>query len=81
MIWWSIVLAAIGITGLYIAGKKNYWGWAIGIFAQTLWIAYALSTKQYGFLATAVAYAWVYSKNFIQWRKIERVNAQSERTA
>lgn len=74
---WSIVLAIIGITGLFIAGKKNYWGWAIGVFAQTLWIAYALSTHQYGFLATAVAYTWVYSKNFLQWRKdsqIERVD-------
>lgn len=74
---WSLVLAAIGITGLYLAGKKNYWGWAIGIFAQLLWIAYAINTKQYGFLATAVAYAWIYSKNFIQWRKLERVNTES----
>lgn len=73
---WSLVLAAIGITGLYLAGKKNYWGWAIGIFAQLLWIAYAINTKQYGFLATAVAYAWIYSKNFIQWRKLERVNTE-----
>lgn len=74
---WSIVLAAIGITGLYIAGKKNYWGWAIGVFAQTLWIAYAITTEQYGFLATAVAYTWVYSKNFVQWRKLERVNKEA----
>jgi len=74
---WSFVLAAIGILGLYLAGKKNYWGWAVGVFAQILWIAYALTTKQYDFLATAVAYGFVYSKNFIQWRKevtVERVN-------
>jgi hypothetical protein len=32
---------------------------------------YALATKQYGFIAMAVAYAVVYIKSFIHWRKEE----------
>jgi hypothetical protein len=70
--WWSWILTAVGVSGLYFAGKNNKIGWAIGIFAQTLWIAYALVTEQYGFLVSAFAYAWVYTKNYLAWRKVER---------
>ena len=60
---------AVGVFGLYLAGKKNLYGWAIGIFAQLLWIAYAIATSQYGFLVSAIAYGWVYGKNYLNWKK------------
>ncbi|MFI9824426.1 hypothetical protein ACIHFC_28840 [Streptomyces sp. NPDC052013] len=65
--WWSWLLTAFGVTGLYFAGRKRALGWAIGLGAQVLWISYALSTRQYGFLVSAVAYGWVYAKNFRAW--------------
>jgi hypothetical protein len=66
---WSFLLAAVGIYGLYLAGKKNVWGWAVGVFAQVLWIIFSIVTEQYGFIISAVAYATVYAKNFLAWRK------------
>lgn len=60
---------AIGVTGLYFAGRKNKVGWAIGIFAQVLWVSYALATSQYGFLVSAGAYGWVYVRNFLAWHR------------
>lgn len=68
---WSVALAAIGILGLVLAGKKRSIGWAIGLPAQVTWITYALVTVQYGFILSAVAYGFVYAKNFIAWRKEE----------
>ncbi len=53
---WSLALAAGGVLGLYLAGRKNLWGWAIGLAMQGLWIAYAIVTTQYGFLLSAAAY-------------------------
>lgn len=67
--WWSWLLTAVGVTGLYFAGRRRALGWAIGIAAQGLWITYALATRQYGFLASALAYGWVYVKNFRAWRR------------
>lgn len=64
---WSFLLAAIGIAGLYLAGKKNYWGWGLGVCAQALWAVYAVTTGQWGFLLSAAAYAIVYTKNFFAW--------------
>lgn len=70
--WWSYTLAAVGIFGLWLAGRKNAWGWGVGVAAQTLWIAYAIATEQWGFIVTAVAYGWIYGKNFLSWRRDAR---------
>lgn len=66
---WSLALAAIGILGIYLAGKKNAWGWFIGLGAQALWIVYAIATQQWGFIASALAYGFIYGKNWLAWRK------------
>lgn len=66
--WWSWILAAIGITGLYLAGRNNKAGWLVGLSAQVLWFAYGISTRQWGFLVTAAGYAWVYASNWRRWR-------------
>lgn len=71
-IWWSIGLAAVGILGIWLAGRKNLWGWAIGVGAQALWIVYAIATKQWGFIASALAYGSVYGLNWWRWAKARR---------
>lgn len=68
---WSWVLAAVGITGIYLAGRMNKLGWAIGLGAQVLWLAYAIVTRQWGFIATAIAYGFVYARNWWRWRAAE----------
>jgi len=75
---WSAVLAAVGIFGLYIAGRKLWWGWLVGLGAQALWIGYAVVTRQWGFIASAIAYGWVYGRNAIRWRR-ERLAEGSDR--
>lgn len=67
-VWWSILLAVVGITGLYIATLKVWWGWAVSLAAQGLWITYALATAQYGFILSALAYGWVYGLGAYRWR-------------
>lgn len=64
---WSFALAAVGILGLWLAGRNNKYGWAIGLAAQALWIVYAIATNQPGFIASALAYAAVYGRNWWKW--------------
>lgn len=66
---WSWLLTAVGVFGLVLASKKLWWAWLIGLGAQFLWLAYALATKQYGFIVSAVAYGTVYARNALLWRK------------
>lgn len=68
---WSWLLAAIGITGMALAGRtRPAIGWTIGIAAQVLWAAYALATGQYGFLLSCAGYAAVYTLNLRRARAV-----------
>lgn len=69
--WWSWILTAVGVFGLYLAGKKDRRGWMVGVGAQVLWIAYATVTHQWGFYVSAIVYGWVYLRNARAWRKTE----------
>jgi nicotinamide riboside transporter PnuC len=69
---WSWILAAIGVTGIFFVGRKTIWGWLILLLNECIWIAYALATDQYGFIVMATAYAAVYIKSYIAWKKEEK---------
>ena len=70
---WSWVLGTIGVAGIYFVGRKTIWGWIVLLSNEILWITYALLTKQYGFIFSAIAYGIVYVKSFLHWRKDEQV--------
>lgn len=76
--WWSWLLTVVGVTGLYLAGRRSRWGWAIGLGAQVLWIAYALVSRQYGFIASALAYGAVYTRNVVVWSRDRRTQHAEE---
>jgi hypothetical protein len=67
--YWSYLLAAIGVAGIFFVGRKTIWGWLVLLFNEVLWIAYALVTNQYGFILSAIAYAAVYIKSYILWKR------------
>lgn len=66
---WSWILAAVGVTGIFFVGRKTIWGWLILVVNECLWIAYAIITKQYGFIVAAIAYMIVYIRSFLHWRR------------
>jgi hypothetical protein len=70
---WSWLLACVGVVGTFFVGRKTIWGWIVLFFNECLWIAYALITKQYGFIFGSLAYMSVYVRSYIHWSK-EPVN-------
>ena len=66
---WSWVLAVIGVSGIFLVGRKTIYGWLILGVNECLWIAYSVSTKQYGFIFMALAYMAVYTKSYIHWKR------------
>lgn len=75
--YWSWLLTAVGVTGLYFAGRKVWWAWLIGLGAQLLWLTYAVATEQWGFIVSAFAYGWVYARNAKLWWEQHRWETES----
>jgi nicotinamide riboside transporter PnuC len=71
--YWSYVLAAIGVTGTFFVGRKVIWAWLVLLVNECLWTVYAITTEQYGFILAAIAYGAVYIRSYIHWSK-EPVN-------
>lgn len=68
---WSIVLAVVGIVGLWLAGSRSRLGWALGLTAQALWTVFAIVTEQYAFILSTIAYGFVYGRNLRRWSRRE----------
>ena len=66
-VWWSVLLTVVGGVGFVLAGRKVWWAWYVNIGCQGLWMAYAVLTAQWGFIAAAVLYTVVFTRNAIAW--------------
>jgi hypothetical protein len=75
---WSWVLTTVGVCGLILAGSKRSIGWAVGLGAQALWIVYAVVTRQWGFIASAIIYGVVYGRNWQRWQREGRQTKVNE---
>lgn len=68
--WWSMLLASIGIAGLYLTTRPEpvrWYGFIVGLAVQALWIAYAVTTHQLGFVVSAIAYGAVNAIGIRKW--------------
>ncbi|QUE25306.1 PnuC-like nicotinamide riboside transporter [Microbacterium phage Fizzles] len=72
---WSWALTIVGATCFYLAGglngRKVWWAWYIGLFAQVLWATYALLDLEHraGFLVGVILYGYVYVRNCVNWTR------------
>jgi len=76
--YWSWFLAAIGVTGLWLAGSHRLLGWQIGIGVQILWITYAIATRQWGFIASALAFGAVNLRNLMKWERERKERTKTD---
>ena len=69
---WSWVLTAVGVTGIYLTTKRLWYGFAVGLCAQVLWVSYAIATQQWGFIASAFAYGTVNALGLWRWTRVAK---------
>lgn len=70
-IWWSVVLTAMGLTTVYLAGQRRTSAWVVGLTTQLAWASYAVATEQWGFLASVACYGAIYLRNLLAWRRAD----------
>jgi len=73
MSWWvSWALSILGVVGIWLTGKKKWYGFAVGIANECAWVIYSIDTKQWGFIFGSTIYITVYSLNINKWLSDER---------
>jgi hypothetical protein len=77
-VYWSYVLMAFGVVGLFLIGSKKKIGWSIGIGAQILWIWYAVVTHQWGFIISALVYGIMYTMGLVKFDKISEEKEEGD---
>lgn len=65
----SWIVAAVGLSGFFLAGRKIWWSWYVNIACQVFWFMYAWVSETPAFFATAVFYTVVFTINAIKWTK------------
>lgn len=68
----SWIIATIGIVAwrlTFYEGKRKQLAYALGFINQVLWISYAATTGQHGFILGAVVFGAVSAVNLYQTRK------------
>jgi hypothetical protein len=63
------LMSAITIYMTVLAGNRNRWAWAIGLFNQALWLAWIVSIQAWGLLPMNAALWIVYARNHLKWGK------------
>lgn len=76
--WWSVVLTLVGVTGFWLAGRKVWWCWYVNIVCQFIWLAYAIVTRQWGFLLSTFVYGPVFVRNAIAWTREHQRGKEDE---
>jgi len=61
----SWLLTGVSVVSLWVTGRSPQWGWTLCLAAQPVWVAYALTTGQPGFLVSAVTFSIIFSRNLV----------------
>lgn len=72
---WSFVLTGIGVSGLYLVTNRHWYGFMIGVGVQVLWVVYAVSTTQWGFIISAAAYGYVNVRGWCKWQSEQALHS------
>jgi hypothetical protein len=51
-----------------MVGRKWTAGWLVSLSCQALWLLYAIMTRQYGFIFSALVFSWIYIVNYRKWK-------------
>lgn len=61
--WMSLVMSIFGCTGFILVGKGKWYGWALNLAAQPVWMVFSIVTHGYALLISSLLYTVVFVRN------------------
>lgn len=68
ILWLSWTLGVGGAFGMWLAGRKSWHGWAVGLALQPFWLVFAVAAHAWGLIVSPLLYGTVYARNLRAWR-------------
>jgi hypothetical protein len=56
------------LIGMWLAGNKDWRGWAVGLGNQVLWFIFIVVFGAWGLLPLSLTLTVTYARNLIRWR-------------
>jgi len=72
---WSWAISVLGLSAFWIAGGGKRWGWLVGIGQEVVFVIYSILFRQWGFLASAFIFMFVFGRNYIRAGRPPKVEA------
>jgi nicotinamide riboside transporter PnuC len=63
------ILSGNTVLMMWLAGRKKYSAWIVGLLNQGFWIYLIYDKKTYGLIVLTVLLWCIYTKNLITWIK------------
>ena len=67
--WTLFAFEVIGITGMWIVGRRLWWGWLIVLLHSVPWFVYSLISERRGFTAMTLMWWTVNAWNMVRWKR------------
>ena len=68
----QLLTSALTFLGMWLAGRKDWRGWLVGLVNQVCWLAVIVTTDAWGILPLSVGLTVIYTRNLVRWRRDER---------
>lgn len=69
-VWWSVLLTAAGGLGwLLVTVERRRAGFTVGVATQLLWVTYAVVTRQWGFIVSALLFGAINVLGLVRLRR------------
>jgi hypothetical protein len=65
--WILFVFEIVGVIGMYVVGRRKWWGWAIVLTHSIPWFIYSVIYGKPGFIAMSFMWWIVNFTNMRRW--------------
>lgn len=63
------ITGLLTIWAMELVARKNWRGWLVGIFNQSLWLWLIFERKLWGLFPLTVVLSWRYAAALLRWRR------------
>ena len=61
------VLAGMVLISTWMIGRKNKWGWVVGLMASAGWAVYTFQIQEYALATNAIFMSAIRIRSGVQW--------------